>query len=113
MESATINILTPVLVSLITSGITYMGLRHQYKADLKKQEQINKLEIEKLVLQHQNEIDKINNQLSAQAKLYEQNAQTDFTKEFMSDAMRDPKQAVEAMSGMMELVKAMEKFTAK
>lgn len=110
MDNTTLSIVTPILVSLITSGITYMGLRHQYKSDLKKQEQIYKLEIEKLLLQHQNELDKINSQLAAQAKLYEQNAQTDFTKDFMSDALKNPKQAVEAMTGMVELMKIMEKI---
>ncbi|KAA9007325.1 hypothetical protein F4V43_02240 [Paenibacillus spiritus] len=110
MDNTALTVATPILVSLITSGLTYMGLRHQYKSDLKKQEKIYKLEIDKLLLQHQNEIDKINSQLDAQVKLYEKNAQTDFTKDFMSDAIKNPKQAAEALTGLHELMKVIDKI---
>lgn len=103
MDKATLTIIVPILTSLLTSSLAYLGLRHQYKSDLRKQQEIHKTEIEKIMLQNKNEVEKIQLQLDAQAKLYERNAQTDFTKDVMGQFMSDPNKTLESIQGMMRL----------
>lgn len=122
---ADINLLVSVGVPVIASLLTYAGVRFQYKSDLKKQASLNSTELEKIRKQSETEIEKVRRQseteiqkiktqcdhelekirieLEHQGKLYEQNAQTDLTKEIMSSLFNDPSKLDEKMKTLKKL----------
>lgn len=92
-----------IVLPFLTSLITYFGVRYQYKIEFKKQKELNDTEIQKVKELCQNEIDKIKVSLKEQANLYEKNAMTDVTKDFVSDLLKNPKQATDAMKSLSEI----------
>ncbi|OLO40331.1 hypothetical protein BTR23_07530 [Alkalihalophilus pseudofirmus] len=84
------TILLQFLVPILTAIISYMAAINKSKRELDiVKEQCNN-EIEKIRIQSENEIRKLETELEKQAELYERNAKTDMTKEFMSDFMKTP-----------------------
>ncbi|MEM5599266.1 hypothetical protein AAHB53_28350 [Niallia circulans] len=77
------NILVLFILPILTSIISYLGARHQASVDLQKLKEEQTSEIQKIREQSNSEIEKIKVEMENQAKLYEQNAQTDMMTKFL------------------------------
>lgn len=83
------NILVLFILPILTSIISYLGARHQASVDLQKLKEEQASEIQKIREQSNSEIEKIKVEMENQAKLYEQNAQTDMMTKFFGKIMDD------------------------
>jgi hypothetical protein len=84
------DILISIVVPILTSLISYFAARHQANTELQKVKEQQNAEIQKIKEQYALEIEKIKIEMEKQAELYERNAQTDLTKEFIGELAKSP-----------------------
>lgn len=105
--------LIQIVVPIVTALIAFFAAVIKTRYDLKKQIEINKTEMERLKETHKLEMEKIQVQLDSQSKLYEENAKTDVTKDFVTSMLKEPASALEFMQSMQKMAEFAEKNTPK
>lgn len=80
---------SPIIIAVISSAIAYFKAVKTGNIRIKEVETQSQIELEKIKESHKNELEKIQIEMEAQAKLYEQNKQTDLIGEIMNDVMLD------------------------
>jgi len=91
---------SPIIIAIISSGIAYFQavrvgnnriqeVEKQSQIELEKIRESHKIELEKIRESHKNDLEKIQIEMETQAKLYEQNKQSDLVANATSDLMKD------------------------
>lgn len=83
------TIVSPIIIAIISSSIAYFQAVKTGNIRIKEVEKQSQIELEKIRESHNHELQKIQIEMETQAKLYEQNKQTDLVGDAMNGIMGD------------------------
>ncbi|ACA41018.1 hypothetical protein J2D69_14815 [Lysinibacillus sphaericus] len=78
---------SPIIIAIIASSIAYFQAVKTGNIRIKEIERQSQIELEKIRETHKHELEKIQTEMETQAKLYEQNKQTDLIGDAMNGVM--------------------------
>ena len=106
------DILLKFGIPILTALLAFIGSVYKSKVDLKKQIELNNMELQKIQQQCSNELEKIKLQMDKQVELYERNSQTDVTKAFLTGEF-DINKVVDSLEGLDKLAERAQKMQNK
>lgn len=78
---------SPIIIAIISSSIAYFQAVKTGNIRIKEVEKQSQIELERIRESHNNELEKMQKEMETQAKLYEQNKQTDLVGNAMNGIM--------------------------